>query len=114
MSDLPAWFDQQRERNNRRSRQQERQHATANNGKVQAGSGSSWRAPQDVRTPTHLDQLKFTDAASFRIDIREWQRTRADALRDGREPRLVISFERYGISLVVTEAEGGAIAAPAE
>jgi hypothetical protein len=67
---------------------------------VQPGSGSSWRRPEDVQTPAHLEQLKYTDEASFKINVSELSGLFANAMRDGREPRLVIEFSRYHLRMV--------------
>lgn len=100
---LPIWFDKNREKQNARSRRQEKDRAEQIGGRVQAGSGSSWRAPEDIRAEEFLEQIKFTDSKGFRITVEEWQRLRGHAERDGRSPRLVIDFERFGIRLIVTE-----------
>jgi hypothetical protein len=101
---LPEWFHKDRERQNTRSRKQERDYAKERQGKVQAGSGSSWRRPQDVQEADSLTQLKFTDKDSFTINVKEWKGIRADALRDGREGKIVIEFSKHGIRLAVSEA----------
>lgn len=103
MPDLPAWWGRDRQRQNTRSARQERHHAAQEGGRVQAGSGSSWRAPHDVVTPEFLDELKFTDAKSFRLDAGYFRRLRRSARRMGREPRLIIEFPN--LKLVVTEYE---------
>lgn len=106
MPDLPHWFDKRREKQNERSRKQEREHARSVGGVVQAGSGSSWRRPQDVQQhlrpdgDTFLDQLKFTDKDGFRITAAECKRIHSDALRDGRTGRLIIDFEQHGVRVV--------------
>lgn len=101
MTDLPNWFGNTRKRQNQRSKKQERNRAKETGGRVQAGSGSSWRAPQDNRTPERLEQIKFTDKSSFTINVKEWLALEADALRDGRDPVFVIDFDKYGVRLEV-------------
>lgn len=101
---LPKWFDKNRESVNRRSQEQERKRAKEIGGHVQAGSGSSWRAPQDVVGKEHLEQLKFTDRKSITIHAEDWIQLRADASRSGREPRYILEFKQEGIRLIVTEA----------
>lgn len=97
---------------NRRSQKQEREHAQRTGGRVQAGSGSSWRAREDVRGPLgedgegYLDQLKQYETGSFRITAKEWRKLRKHARQEGREPRLIIEFPREGITLVVVEGNG--------
>lgn len=105
MSDVPAWWreGQDREKQNRRSREQERNRAKATGGKVQAGSGSSWRAREDVKTPDYLEQLKFTDKKSFSLKLSEWKRIRDNAIKAGREPRMVVEFSGEQVTLIITE-----------
>lgn len=105
--DLPAWFGEQgdKRRQNRRSRAQERKRAAETGGKVQRGSGTSWRARGDVRREEDLEQLKFTDAASYRVSVKEWQAIVADAQSQGREPVLIIDFEQHGLRLRVTQED---------
>lgn len=103
MAELPSWMSGsgQRKARNRRSARQERDRAQEIGGRVSAGSGSSWRSPQDVRNGEYLEQLKFTDKKQYTIKEDEWIGLRADALREGKEPRLVIDTP-FG-RLVITE-----------
>lgn len=103
MTNLPSWWNRDRERQNQRSRKQERQQAEQVGGKVQRGSGSSWRAPQDVKGPDYLDQLKYTDKRSYSIKVSEWKALVQDALNHGREPRMIVSFPQEGITVQITE-----------
>lgn len=97
MSDsrLPAWFGDraERKRRNARTRKQEREHAKNSGGKAQPGSGSSWRAPGDVRTEETLDELKWTQSASYSLKHREWRSVVKKAHLLGREPRMFIDFK---------------------
>ena len=102
---LPSWWNKDGQRQNRRSATQERKRAQQIGGRVQAGSGSSWRAPQDIRSDEFLEQIKYTDLKSASISISVWKRLKADANRAGLEPRYVIDFEKEGIRLVITEEE---------
>lgn len=99
---LPKWMSSKAklQRQNRRSRNQERQRASEVGGRERAGSGSSWRAPQDVITATHLEQLKYTDHAVAVIKASELNKLDADATNAGKLPRLVVEFKRHGIRLV--------------
>jgi hypothetical protein len=99
---MPKWFDRPRQDNNKRSQQQEKQWAAKTGGKVQPGSGSSYRAPQDVISEQYMDQLKFTGKDSFVIKIDEWDKLYMDALRHDKEPRLIISFDKHNLELVIT------------
>jgi hypothetical protein len=75
---------------------QEHKRAKEAGGRVMPGSGSSWRAPQDVVTETHLEQLKYTDGGGFRFLLRDWLMLREDAIRMGKDPRMVIEFMQQG------------------
>lgn len=102
MADLPHWMTGKGEKRTRnsRSRRQEQRRAEETGGKVQAGSGSSWRRPEDVVTPETLEQLKFTDSDGFRVTAAECQRILGNALRTGREPIIVIEFSQHSIRVV--------------
>lgn len=102
---LPSWWNKEGQRQNRRSATQERKRAQQIGGRVQPGSGSSWRAPQDIRSDEFLEQVKYTDSRSSTITTTLWRRLREDANRAGLEPRYVMDFVKEGIRLVVTEEE---------
>jgi hypothetical protein len=106
-TDLPAWFTDKatKQRQNRRSSAQEKRVAKEVGGRQVVGSGSSWRAPGDVKSDTHLIEHKFTDAASFRLTVKDWRQARKDATVVGREPAMIIEFPEAGLRLVVTEME---------
>lgn len=105
MSDLPAWWGEAADKRvqNRRSAQKERKVAKETGGRVQAGSGSSWRAPQDVVTDEEMIQHKYTDAKGYRLTVEEWEVVRRDALQAGREPAMIVEFTRTGRRLLITE-----------
>lgn len=100
---LPRWWNNQRKQQNERSRKQEENHATRTGGQRQAGSGSSWRRPQDVREPDRLAQVRYTDKKGYRISLVEWLQIRRDALNDGRQAVMIIDFDQARIRLEVTE-----------
>lgn len=97
-----------RKKINSRSAKQERKYAEEVGGKVQAGSGCSPRAPEDVVEPLDdgdegfLTQIKFTDSKGYRITVDEWKRIERNARRLGREPKLLIEFPGAGVRIVVT------------
>ena|SRR5687768_1599960 len=109
MTNLPPWWDKEsshkRKQINKRSEKQESDRAKQIGGRVQPGSGSSSRAPQDVRNESYLEQLKFTDADSFRLSVLEWLSGEADASRFGRSHRLLVDFDKYDVRLVITREE---------
>lgn len=101
----PKWMDSRR-RNNKRSKKQERSRAKEIGGRAQPGSGSSSRAPQDVRQNLvngegRLEQLKFTDKDRITIKAKTCLKELADAELHGREPGEVIEFSQYGIRLII-------------
>jgi hypothetical protein len=101
---MPKWFSDEgapRKERNRRSKKQETGRAKEIGGRATAGSGSSYRAPQDVFNRDFLEQLKFTDKESFTIKLAEWEQLEADARRAGREPRWV--QEMGGRRFIITE-----------
>jgi len=97
----PGWWDRPGKDNNARSKAQEQRHAREVGGGVQPGSGSSRRAPQDVKGPEYLDQLKTTMKASWRISAEEFLAIEKDALTHGREPRMIIEFAGTGLTVVI-------------
>lgn len=103
MGDLPAWMSDadDKRRQNKRSGAQERARAKQVGGRVQAGSGSSWRAPQDVISADYVEQIKYTDAASFILKIAELQGLLSDGYRAGKSPRMVVDFSAYGIRAII-------------
>lgn len=100
---LPKWWQsgQDRPKQNKRSREQERKRAKETGGKVQKGSGSSWRARGDVRTDDDLEQLKYTDKASYSLKVAEWRQIAMDAASQGREPSLIIEFSEFNLRLKI-------------
>lgn len=101
---LPAWFDS-RKQQNQRSAEQESKRAKQTGGRRQAGSGSSWRARQDNKTSDFLESIKYTDQERFTLKLDELMELRADALDTGREPRMIIDFNRAGVRLIINFEE---------
>lgn len=89
---LPKWFENDKQTQNRRSRQQEKKLAKGSGGRVQAGSGSSWRAPQDIKTDEHLVQVKYTDKDSYPLKVLDLIQIATDAYRCGKTPVLIVDF----------------------
>lgn len=103
MSEVPAWWGNERQKRNDRSGKQERDRAKEVGGRASAGSGSSWRSPGDVRAEEYLEELKFTDKKSYSLRVADWEDIKAKALVLGREPKMVIEFPEAGLRLIVTE-----------
>lgn len=111
MGNTPDWMSPKADlqRQNRRSGKHERTVARTVDGKVQAGSGSSWRAKGDVKNGTHLIEHKFTKKGSFSVKENYWQNHCTIARDQGRIPAIIIHFDggTDGVStaIVITEYE---------
>jgi hypothetical protein len=99
---LPSWFEEHRKKQNARSKSQELDHARRMGGRVQPGSGSSPRARGDVRSEEFLDELKYTDKASYSLKVDTLKKVFDDAIAQDREGRMIIEFSAHGITVVVT------------
>lgn len=84
-------------KNQRRSKLQERRIAEDVGGRVQAGSGSSWRAKSDVRKLGQLRiEAKFTSMPEFKLKLGDWLKIKDEALTGGLEtPVMQIEFTRH-------------------
>ena len=102
---LPHWFDKKLEKQNARSKAQERQIASLLGGRVQAGSGSSWRASQDVKSDEELAQVKYTDKGSFVLKVSEMREVAKDASLAGRMPCMIVDFAQHGVRATITFEE---------
>lgn len=100
---LPSWWGNEGKVQNARSKKQENLRAKQTGGKVQAGSGTSWRAPGDVKNAEFLEEMKFTDKDSFALKVETWKKIKRQAAVTGREPKMVIDFPQYDLRLIVTE-----------
>lgn len=100
MSDLPRWVNREGQRQNSRSRKQERNIAKERGGRVQAGSGSSWRAKEDVKTRNSLIQVKYRNK-SYTLSAEEGATLMRNALQLGREPEMIIDFTGSNIRAIV-------------
>lgn len=107
MGELPAWWSDrgQKQRQNRRSRDKERKVAKEVGGRTVVGSGSSWRAPGDVKSDTHLLEHKYTDKSSFSLKLADLEQARSDAIKAGKEPAMIIEFASAGRRYLITEME---------
>lgn len=101
----PAWWGPKadKRRQNSRSAAQERRIAREEGGRVQPGSGSSWRARGDVKTEDDLIEVKYTDAASFRLVEADWQEHRRRSLTQGKNPVMIVEFSTTGTRIKITE-----------
>jgi hypothetical protein len=97
---LPEWFDG-RKQQNARSKKQENDRARQLGGRRQPGSGSSRRAPQDVKTDKLLEQVKYSDKDRITIKVADAIQTLNDALLFGREAGWCVDFENHGIRLII-------------
>lgn len=70
----------------KRSKLQEQRIAEDIGGRIQAGSGSSWRAKSDVRDFGKLRiEAKFTSKSSYILKLHDILKIRSEALRGGLE-----------------------------
>jgi hypothetical protein len=80
-------------------------HAKATGGKVQRGSGSSWRAKGDVRSDEHLVEMKFTAKGSYSLTANVMKKIISAAFQQGRDPQMIIDFTSHNIRAVVSFEE---------
>lgn len=93
---LPKWMDKQEKRlQNRHSKEQEKRLARQVGGRVQAGSGSSWRAPQDIKSPEYMIQAKYTGKSEYPLKASDLIQVAVDANRCGRTPVMIVEFTAY-------------------
>src|SRR5215216_5902963 len=102
---MPSWWTDKaaKQRQNARSAAKERKVAREVGGRTVAGSGSSWRAPGDVKSDTHLIEHKFTDSLRYILRLADWEQCVSDALRSGKEPAMIVEFASNGKRLLVLE-----------
>ena|ERR1700738_2254502 len=102
---MPTWMSghSRLSNQNKRSTKQEKEVAKQNGGRVQAGSGNTWKNPRDVKTPEKLIECKYTDGARYSLSAIAWNDYKKTALQAGREPELIIEFSNYKLNLRVTE-----------
>jgi len=83
-----------RSRVQRRSRLQEERIAAELEGKVQAGSGNSWRAKGDVRVQGEWRvEAKYTEKSTYPLRLSSLQKIADEALKGGlEEPVLQLEF----------------------
>jgi len=67
---------------------QERRVAKRRGGKLNPGSGSGWRKPNDVRETKVLWEMKQTSAKSISIKLADWEKLRSSALLSGVMPAM--------------------------
>lgn len=67
---------------------QERRVVKRRGGKLNPGSGSGWRKPNDVRETKVLWEMKQTSGKSISIKLSDWEKLRTNALRSGVMPAL--------------------------
>lgn len=101
----PEWMSRKNKlkRQNKDSASQERSVAKLFGGRRLPGSGSSWRAPHDVKSPDNLIECKYTDHTTYVLRVSDWKKLADNAHNQGRDPIMVISFRQYGINLEITE-----------
>ena len=84
---------------------QERHVAKATGGKRNAGSGSGWLHPNDIRQEDFLWECKQTDGKSISIKLDDWEKLRKNAYLSGRRPGMHLQIGRRRL-LVIEETDG--------
>lgn len=103
MGSLPPWMSDKaaKKKQNKRSRTQERKRADEVGGRPTAGSGSSWRSAGDVSTDDVLEEVKFTDKASYSLKVADLQAIRRKALNTGKEPSFLVEFSEHNMRVII-------------
>lgn len=103
MSELPGWLSSKAKgrTQNSRSKAQEKKRAEETGGRLSAGSGSSYRSPGDVKSEDYLEEVKYTDKASYSLTVKVLNDIRRKARLTGREPRMVVDYEQHGIRAII-------------
>jgi len=68
--------------------QQERAIAKRRGGKLNPGSGSGWRKPNDVREKKVLWEMKQTGAKQITVKLSDWDKLRSNAILSGIMPAM--------------------------
>lgn len=67
---------------------QEARVAKRRGGKLNPGSGSGWRKPNDVREKKILWEMKQTSGKSIKVELEAWEKLRSNALLSGVMPAM--------------------------
>ena len=78
---------------------QERDVARRRGGKLNAGSGSGWRRPNDVREAGVLWEMKSTGKTQITVKKADWAKVRRNALLSDVIPAMHLDID--GLRLVV-------------
>jgi hypothetical protein len=91
--------------NQRRSKLQEKRIAGDIGGRVQAGSGTSWRAKSDVRKMGDLRvEAKFTSKIEYKLKLDDWVKIWEEAVGGGLEtPVMQIEYTGAKYKLAVMD-----------
>ena len=73
--------------------QAEKRVAKISQGKTRPGSGAPWDAKGDVKSITHLIQVKATTRKSYVVSLEELRILGNQAVMQDRAPMLVIQFQ---------------------
>lgn len=76
----------------RQGRRAEVRTAKTVGGRLQPGSGNQWFAKGDLKTATHLIQVKATTAKSFILKLEDLDQIEQQAASVDREPQFVVEF----------------------
>lgn len=76
----------------KQGRRAEQRLADKIGGRCQPGSGNRWFAKGDVKTDTHLIQVKATTAKSYSLTLKELEEIEKQAAAVDREPLFIVEF----------------------
>lgn len=96
----------------------EQREADLRGGRVQPGSGSQWHSKGDVKTATHLVQVKSTEKKQYVLKLSDLEQIEREALNNNRDPEMVVVFltstgprryriiRDYGTTTEISEGSG--------
>lgn len=88
---VPKWMNK-KETTRGFSQKREKKFAKKYGAKLTPNSGARWHSKGDLTTETHLIEVKST-AKNQMVIHKDWlEKIRAEALKDGKDPILVIDF----------------------
>ena len=91
--------------NKRKSIKQENKVAKEMSAKTVVASGALWGAKGDVRNDQYLVECKITSKPFFRLSLKQWDKIRKEAIKDGmRIPVFCIDLENGSKRFAVVDS----------
>ena len=88
---VPKWMNK-KETPRDFSQKREKKFAKKYGAKLTPNSGARWHSKGDLTTDTHLIEVKSTVKSQMVVHKAWLEKIRAEALKEGKEPILVIDF----------------------